>query len=188
MFSNGIRKLKLNKVFFSVDEDDVIWALGVALMVVMIAGSLCLLVKCNANMLNRRKKKKVRAAERRKSMKKAKQEAAAAAAKLEIEKEKNKAEKAKAKAESVRAISKSNPQQHRIEQKKPKSKKDFIIDIIDSALDGDMDANDNLLKYSSSESIDGVGGLSRLRRASDTSVTLSLVFDAETDKPVFRRL
>ena len=75
------------------DEDDVIWALGVALMVVMIAGSLCLLVKCNANMLNRRKKKKVRAAERRKSMKKAKQEAAAAAAKLEIEKEKNKAEK-----------------------------------------------------------------------------------------------
>jgi len=42
----------------NVDEDDVIWALGVALMVVMIAGSLCLLVKCNANMLNRRKKEK----------------------------------------------------------------------------------------------------------------------------------
>jgi len=171
---------------FSVAKDEVIWALSVALMVVIVIGALCILAKCNANMLSRRKRRKIRAAERRKSVRKAKQEAAA---KAEVTNEKVETTKSK---EPVRAISKSNPQTHRLPNPKPKSKKDFIIDIIDSALTGDN--NDTLIvngddvNYSSSESIDRWSHEQRLRRSSATSVTLSLVFDTEADKPVFRRL
>ena len=60
-------------------KDEVIWALSVALMVVIVIGALCILAKCNANMLSRRKRRKIRAAERRKNVRKAKQEAAAKA-------------------------------------------------------------------------------------------------------------
>ena len=162
------------------------WAMSVSMMVVIIIGSLCCLAKCNANMLNRRKRRKVRAAERRKSLKKKKQEEAAEAA-LKMENEKDKAEKAK---EPIKAISKSNPQPHRVPKPKPKSRKDFIIEIIDSALGGDnsdiVNGHDDL-KYSSSDSIDEVFSYNqRQRRSSDASVALSLIFDTEADKPVFR--
>ena len=65
-------------------KEEVVWALSVALMIVIVIGSLCILAKCNANMLSRRKRRKIRAAERRKSMRKAKLEAAAAA-KVEVQ-------------------------------------------------------------------------------------------------------
>ena len=117
-------------------------------------------------------------------MRKQKQEEAAAAA-LRVENEKAKAEKAK---EPVKAISKSNPQAHRVPKPKPKSRKDFIIEIIDNALGGDnsdmVNGHDDL-KYSSCESIDEVFN-QRQRRSSDASVALSLIFDTEADKPVFR--
>merc|ERR1712172_74422 len=115
--------------------------MSVAMMVVLLIGSLCCLAKCNANMLSNRKRRKMRAEERRKKRKEAR-EAKAAAAKLEnSQDEKKKVEdtpKPKVK-EGTKAISKSNPQTHRIEKPKPKSRKDFIIDIIDSALGGDSD-------------------------------------------------
>lgn len=98
----------------------------------------------------------------------------------------------------VRAISKSNPQPHRARspvKPQPRSRKDFIIDIIDSALGGEAgdagEAGGDLVnglgsRPPSSESIDRAD--TRPRRASSGSVTLSLVFDMEADKPVFRRL
>ena len=148
-------------------------------MVVVIVGSLCLLVKGHANMINRRKKRIIRAAERRKSLRKKKAEEL-------IQKELKAAEeKQKPKDEPKKAISKSNPQSHRLP--KPKSKKDFIIDIIDSALDGDI--GDDVELGSSSESIDRISDEQRRsRRSSVESLTLSLVFDNETDRPVFRRM
>ena len=93
-------------------------------------------------------------------------------------------DKQKPKDSAVKAISKSNPQTHRLP--KPKSKKDFIIDIIDSALDGDVGDD---IEFVSTESIDRVSGEQRRsQRSSAESLTLSLVFDSETDKPVFRRM
>ena len=83
------------------------------------------------------------------------------------------------------AISKTNPQ-HQPEQK-PKSKKDLIIDIIDSALEAD-NCDNEFLEFSSSESIDRCEDDLMLRRASQTSLTLSLVFDTKTNLPIFRRL
>ena len=53
----------------SVGKDDVVWAMSVAVMVVLVIGSLCCLAKCNANMLTKRRKRKLRAAERRRSRK-----------------------------------------------------------------------------------------------------------------------
>ena len=82
------------------------------------------------------------------------------------------------------AISKSNPQHHETKQK---TKKDLIIDIIDSALDGDI-CDSEFLNYSSSESIDRFEDDQMLRRASANSLTLSLVFDTKTNLPIFRRL
>ena len=159
-------------------------------MVVLLIGSLCCLAKCNANMLSNRKRRKMRAEERRKKRKEAR-EAKAAAAKLENSQEEKKKEdttKPKIK-EGTKAISKSNPQTHRLEKPKPKSRKDFIIDIIDSALGGDSDLVNGLDELrASEESIDSSGLEQRPRRESDASVTLSLVFDIENEKPVFRRL
>ena len=167
--------------------------MSVAMMVVLLIGSLCCLAKCNANMLSNRKRRKMRAEERRKKRKEAR-EAKAAAAKLEnSQEEKKKKEeedppKPKVK-EGTKAISKSNPQTHRLEKPKPKSRKDFIIDIIDSALGGDCDLVNGLDELrASEESIDSSGLEQRPRRESDASVTLSLVFDIENEKPVFRRL
>ena len=175
-------------VCFSVDRDDVVWAMSVAMMVVMLIGSLCCLAKCNANMLSNRKKKKMRAIENRKK-RKAAREAKAAAIKIEITAEKKEEEPPKGK-EGVKAISKSNPQPHRVEIPKPKSRKDFIIDIIDAALGGDSDFVNGLdgVRSASEESIDSCGLEQRPRRGSEDSVTLSLVFDMENEKPVFRRL
>lgn len=176
------------------DRDDVVWAMSVAMMVVLLVGSLCCLAKCNANMLSNRKRRKMRAEERRKKRKEAR-EAKAAAVRLENTQEKKKEEeppKPRVK-EGAKAISKSNPQTHRLEKPKPKSRKDFIIDIIDSALGGDSDLVNGVdgLRAASEESIDR-SGLEHLeqgqRRGSDASVTLSLVFDIENEKPVFRRL
>ena len=147
-------------------------------MVVLVIGALCILVKGHANMINRRKKRIMRAAERKKSLRKKKMEEALI--QMEIKNE----EKQKPKDSAVKAISKSNPQTHRLP--KPKSKKDFIIDIIDSALDGDVGDD---IEFVSTESIDRVSGEQRRsRRSSAESLTLSLVFDSETDKPVFRRM
>ena len=176
--------------YFSVDRDDVVWAMSVAMMVVLLIGSLCCLAKCNANMLSNRKRRKIRAEERRKKRKEAR-EAKAAAIKLENSQEEEKKDPPKPRVkEGAKAISKSNPQTHRLEKPKPKSRKDFIIDIIDSALGGDSDLVNGLdgLRAASEESIDGSGGEHRPRRGSDASVTLSLVFDIENEKPVFRRL
>ena len=150
----------------------------VAAMVVLVIGALCILVKGHANMINRRKKRIMRAAERKKSLRKKKMEEALI--QMEIKNE----DKQKPKDSAVKAISKSNPQTHRLP--KPKSKKDFIIDIIDSALDGDVGDD---VEFVSTESIDRVSGEQRRsRRSSAESLTLSLVFDSETDKPVFRRM
>ena len=44
------------------------------------------------------------------------------------------------------------------------------------------------LEFSSSESIDRCEDDLMLRRASQTSLTLSLVFDTKTNLPIFRRL
>ena len=166
--------------------------MSVAMMVVLLIGSLCCLAKCNANMLSNRKRRKMRVEERRKKRKEAR-EAKAAAAKLENsqeEKEKKVEDTPKPKVkEGTKAISKSNPQTHRLEKPKPKSRKDFIIDIIDSALGGDCDLVNGLDELrASEESIDSSGLEQRPRRESDASVTLSLVFDIENEKPVFRRL
>ena len=166
--------------------------MSVAMMVVLLIGSLCCLAKCNANMLSNRKRRKMRAEERRKKRKEAR-EAKAAAAKLENsqeEKKKKEEDPPKPKVkEGTKAISKSNPQTHRLEKPKPKSRKDFIIDIIDSALGGDCDLVNGLDELrASEESIDSSGLEQRPRRESDASVTLSLVFDIENEKPVFRRL
>ena len=150
-------------------------------MVVVVIGSLCLLVKGHANMINRRKKRIMRAAEKRKSLRKKKAEEL-------IQRELKAAEeKQKPKEGPIRAISKSNPQTHRLQ--KPKSKKDFIIDIIDSALDGDVIGGDDVELVGSSESIDRISDEQRRsRRSSGESLTLSLVFDNETERPVFRRM
>ena len=181
----------ISDLHFSVDRDDVVWAMSVAMMVVLLIGSLCCLAKCNSNMLSNRKRRKMRAEERRKKRKEDR-EAKAAAAKLEnSQEEKKKGEdppKPKVK-EGTKAISKSNPQTHRLEKPKPKSRKDFIIDIIDSALGGDSDLVNGLDELrASAESIESSGLEQRPRRESDASVTLSLVFDIENEKPVFRRL
>jgi len=172
----------------SVGKDDVVWAMSVAVMVVLVIGSLCCLAKCNANMLTKRRKRKLRAAERRRSRKEKKM------SEVKVEAAPAPATETRPR-EVVRAISKSNPQPHRARspvKPQPRSRKDFIIDIIDSALGGEAgEAGGDLVnglgsRPPSSESIDRAD--TRPRRASSGSVTLSLVFDMEADKPVFRRL
>ena len=160
-----------------------------ALLVVIIVSALCLIAKCNFSFISRRRKRKLRAIERRKRAK-ASAQAQAQATTVTVKDEKKpeappgdpkKAER------KVMAISKANPQ-GKPEETKPKSRKDLIIDIIDSALEGDI-CDTEFLNYSSSESIDRPSEeANMLRRHSSNSLTLSLVYDTNTDRPVFRRL
>ena len=160
-----------------------------ALLVVIIVSALCLIAKCNFSFISRRRKRKLRAIERRKRAK-ASAQAQAQATTVTVKDEKKpeappgdpkKAER------KVMAISKANPQ-GKPEETKPKSRKDLIIDIIDSALEGDI-CDTEFLNYSSSESIDRPSEeANMLRRNSSNSLTLSLVYDTNTDRPVFRRL
>ena len=157
-----------------------------ALLVVIIVAALCCIAKCNFSFLRRQRKRKMRASERRRNAR-----AQAAQSTVSVTAEKKSVGESppannKTAEKKVMAISKSNPQ-HRQEDTKQKSKKDLIIDIIDSALEGDICEGD-MSRYSSSESIDRFDEERVLRRASCNSVTLSLVFDTETDRPVFRRL
>merc|ERR1719219_2212646 len=152
-----------------------------ALLVVIIVSALCCIAKCNFSFLSRQRKRKLRAIERRKR-------ARAGAATVTVTDEEKKPEAPPAdtkKAEKkVMAISKANPQ-GKPEETKPKSRKDLIIDIIDSALEGDI-CDSDFLTYSSSESIDRPSEEGQmLRRNSSNSLTLSLVFDTKTDRPVF---
>ena len=162
-----------------------------ALLVVIIVSALCLIAKCNFSFLSRRRKRKIRAMERRKRAKASAQAQAGQETTVTVKDEKKpeappvdqkKADK------KVMAISKANPQ-GKPEETKPKSKRDLIIDIIDSALEGDICDND-FLTYSSTESIDRAYSEEdqMLRRNSSASLTLSLVYDTKTDRPIFRRL
>ena len=162
-----------------------------ALLVVIVVSALCCIAKCNFSFLSRRRKRKIRAMERRKRAKASAQAGQETSVTVKDEKkpeahphplvDKKKAEK------KVMAISKANPQ-GKPEETKPKSKRDLIIDIIDSALEGDICDND-FLTYSSTESIDRPSEEGQmLRRNSSNSLTLSLVYDTKTDRPIFRRL
>ena len=168
---------------FSLSKDDVLSAMLGALLVVIVVSALCCIAKCNFSFLSRRRKRKLRAIERRKR-------ARAGAATVTVTDEKKPEAPAvdtKKGEKKVMAISKANPQ-GKPEETKPKSRKDLIIDIIDSALEGDICDND-FLNYSSSESIDRPSEEDQmLRRNSSNSLTLSLVFDTKTDRPIFRRL
>ena len=162
-----------------------------ALLVVIIVSALCLIAKCNFSFISRRRKRKLRAIERRKRAKASAQAHAQAQATTVTVKDEKKPEAPPGdpkKAErKVMAISKANPQ-GKPEETKPKSRKDLIIDIIDSALEGDI-CDTEFLNYSSSESIDRPSEeANMLRRNSSNSLTLSLVYDTNTDRPVFRRL
>ena len=89
----------------------------------------------------------------------------------------------------VRAISATNKQQVTVvpaEKPPPRNPRDAIIDIIDSVLEpGEAGAEFNYSGYSS-ESIDRLG--EEDRRPSAGSVTLSLVFDMQRERPVFRKI
>ena len=151
-------------------------------LTVRIVAALCCMAKCNFSLMNKRRKRKMRIAQRKKSAK----AAAQSSANVTDEKQTVTASAESTKKEKkVMAISKTNPQ-HQPEQK-PKSKKDLIIDIIDSALEAD-NCDNEFLEFSSSESIDRCEDDLMLRRASQTSLTLSLVFDTKTNLPIFRRL
>jgi len=166
----------------SLSKDDIIWAMLVAMLVVIIVAALCCMAKCNFSLISKRRKRKMRIAQRKKSVKQA-----AAQSSVTLKDEKvavSQAAETKKKEKKVMAISKSNPQHHETKQK---TKKDLIIDIIDSALDGDI-CDTEFLNYSSSESIDRFEDDQMLRRASANSLTLSLVFDTKTNLPIFRRL
>ena len=174
---------------FSLSKDDVLSAMLGALLVVIVVSALCCIAKCNFSFLSRRRKRKLRAIERRKRARASGQAAPAPATVTVTDEKKPEAPPAVTKSaeKKVMAISKSNPQ-GKPEEKKPKSRKDLIIDIIDSALEGDICDND-FLNYSSSESIDRPSEEDQmLRRNSSNSLTLSLVFDTKTDRPIFRRL
>ena len=160
-----------------------------ALLVVIIVSALCLIAKCNFSFISRRRKRKLRAIERRKRAKASAQaQAQATTVTVKDEKKPEAPSGDPKKAErKVMAISKANPQ-GKPEETKPKSRKDLIIDIIDSALEGDI-CDTEFLNYSSSESIDRPSEeANMLRRNSSNSLTLSLVYDTNTDRPVFRRL
>jgi len=162
----------------SLSKDDILSAMLVAMLVVILVAALCCVAKCNFSLINNRRKRKMRIAQRRKSAK--------ASANVTEEKQTATAVAENKKAEKkVMAISKSNPQNK--QETKPKSKKDLIIEIIDSALEAD-NCDDEFLEFSSSESIDRCQDDQILRRASQTSLTLSLVFDTKTNLPIFRRL
>ena len=86
----------------------------------------------------------------------------------------------------VMAISAASKERENTVTKK-QTKKDFIINMIDSALDpssGEFEGDTENINCSL-ESIDRAGEEQILRRASGVSVALSLVFDRESDRPVF---
>lgn len=159
-----------------------------ALLVVIIVSALCCIAKCNFSFLSRRRKRKMRAMERRKRAKASAQAGQETTVTVKDEKKPEAPPVDKKKADKkVMAISKANPQ-GKPEETKPKSKRDLIIDIIDSALEGDICDND-FLTYSSTESIDRPSEEDQMwRRNSSNSLTLSLVYDTKTDRPIFRRL
>lgn len=173
----------------SLSQDDVISAMLGALLVVIIVSALACIAKCNFSFLSRRRKRKMRAIERRRRAK-ASAQAQAQATTVTVKDEKKPEAPAgdtKKTDRKVMAISKANPQ-GKPEETKHKSKKDLIIDIIDSALEGDICDNE-FLTFSSSESIDRPSEEDQMvRRNSSNSLTLSLVYDTQTDRPVFRRL
>ena len=144
---------------------DVGWAVAVAGLVVLIIFALCMMARCRLSMFTRRRKKILRA--KKKSVKKD---------------DKPKVPEVK----KVMAISASNKEQEKTVTKK-QTKKDFIINMIDSALGpatGEFEADTENINCSL-ESIDRAGEEQMLRRASGVSLALSLVFDKESDRPVF---
>jgi len=148
---------------------DVGWAFAVAGLVVIIIFALCMMARCRLSMFTRRRKKILKA--KKKS--------------IIVKEKKGKAEKP-SEVKKVMAISATNKEQDKASDKKL-TKKDFIIDMIDPALDpcsGDFECDTEDINCSL-ESIDRAGEEQMLRRASGVSVTLSLVFDKEIDRPVF---
>ena len=156
-------------VCFRLADVDVGWALAVAGLVVFVIFALCMMARCRLSMFTRRRKKILRA--KKKSI---------------IIKEK-KGDKANPnEVKKVMALSATNKEMEKIINKK-QTKKDFIINMIDSALgpaSGEFEADTENINCSL-ESIDRAGEEHMLRRASGVSVALSLVFDKESDRPVF---
>eukprot|EP00092_Neocalanus_flemingeri_P049177 GFUD01056428.1.p1 GENE.GFUD01056428.1~~GFUD01056428.1.p1 ORF type:complete len:206 (-),score=84.28 GFUD01056428.1:840-1457(-) len=155
-------------------EVDVGWAMAVAGLVVFLIFSLCMMARCRLSMFTRRRKKKLgRSLKEKKaaSEKAASEKAAKASDKKEVKK-----------VMAISATSKQHDAEIKDIEKKKKTKKDFILDMIDSVLDP---ASDTEHINCSLESIDRAGEEHWLRRASDVSLALSLVFDRESDRPVF---
>merc|ERR1711915_1072013 len=150
---------------------DIGWAVGVAGMVAIIILALCLMARCRLSMFTRRRKKIMRA--KKKSI---------------IEKAEAKVKQSDKKHEvtKVMAISSASKEKEKVASKK-RSRKDIIIEMIDTALDEDDENFEESFEQvdGSTESIDHIRDDQILRRASEVSVTLSLVFDKESDRPVF---
>jgi len=154
-------------------EVDIGWAMGVAGLVVLIIVALCMMARCRLSLFTR-KRKKILGKERKKSVKVQNEKSGAS----------EKAGKATDKKEvkKVMAISATSKQRDK-EVAKKQTKKDFIIDMIDSVLDPASEVTETM--KCSLESIDRAGEEHMLRRASDVSLALSLVYDRESDRPVF---
>merc|ERR1711915_738068 len=150
---------------------DIGWAVGVAGMVVIIVLALCLMARCRLSMFTH-KRKKIMRTKKKSVIEKAETKAKESAKKPEVTK--------------VMAISAASKEREKAAAKK-RTKKDFIIDMIDSALDPDFNDVETSERYLSSsvDSIDHAGNEQILRRVSEVSVALSLVFDKESDRPVF---
>ena len=148
---------------------DVGWAVAVAGLVVLIIFALFMMARCRLSMFTRRRKKILRA--KKKSV---------------IVKEKKDDKPKATEVKKVMAISAASKELEKTVTKK-QTKKDFIINMIDSALDpatGEFEADTENINCSL-ESIDRVGEEQMLRRASGVSLALSLVFEKESDRPVF---
>ena len=155
------------------------WAMSVAGLVVLIIFALCMMARCRLSMFTRKRKRKLG---KKKSVKETKDDKNDKATKSDKTGDKKEVKK-------VMAISATSKQQEQEQAKailKKKSKKDFILDMIDSVLDpaSGVEADTENMKCSL-ESIDQAGEEQTLRRASDVSLALSLVFDREKDRPVF---
>ena len=151
------------------------WAMSVAGLVVLIIFALCMMARCRLSMFTRKRKRKLGKKKSVKETKDGKNDKATKGDKTGDKKE----------VKKVMAISATSKQQEQEQAKailKKKSKKDFILDMIDSVLDP---ASDTENMKCSLESIDQAGEEQMLRRASDVSLALSLVFDREKDRPVF---
>ena len=161
------------------DNVDVGWAFAVAGLVVLIIISLFFVARCRLSMFTRKRKRINRP--KKKSV-------------VEVKEQERVKEEVKAKEEApkVMAISAASKEREKLAEKsaKKKTKKDFIIEMIDSALDPVDDKTglyDGHFDYSL-ESIDQISDCyNKGRRNSAVSVSLSLVFDKESDRPVFVR-